>query len=319
MAHHQGMTLVSLANALLGDPMVKRFHADPRVQATELLLQERIPRQAPITQPRPVEETRATGGLARARGSALPVAAHPVPPCAVPLQRQLHRRGDERRRGRQLLSRPRGHPAPGGSDPRPGEPVPLPARRAERLRVVGHLSAHAEGAGGLRGHVPPGEGHLPPPRRRHRHPARHRGLHRGRRRGAAAGRDQPQRSHPRDRGHELRRDRPRPGRRRPGPPGVRQAVRGDGVPPGERRPPLPSAAARRGRARRLGGPRPHPRRADAGRRGMGDRPRALPGARARSRRPAGPRWALACPAPPASCSTPWSACASAFASRRAAS
>ena len=38
------MTLVALANALLGDPMVKRFHADPRVQATELLLQERVPR-----------------------------------------------------------------------------------------------------------------------------------------------------------------------------------------------------------------------------------------------------------------------------------
>ncbi len=61
MAHHQGMTLVALANALLGDPMVKRFHADPRVQATELLLQERVPRQAPITQPRPAEETRVAG------------------------------------------------------------------------------------------------------------------------------------------------------------------------------------------------------------------------------------------------------------------
>ncbi|HEY6553209.1 MAG TPA: glucoamylase family protein, partial [Vicinamibacteria bacterium] len=61
MAHHQGMSLVSLANALLDDPMVNRFHADPRVQATELLLQERMPRQAPITQPRPVEETRTAG------------------------------------------------------------------------------------------------------------------------------------------------------------------------------------------------------------------------------------------------------------------
>ena len=63
MAHHQGMTLVSLANVLLGDPMVKRFHADPRVQATELLLQERVPRLVPITQPRPVEETRVSGPL----------------------------------------------------------------------------------------------------------------------------------------------------------------------------------------------------------------------------------------------------------------
>src|SRR6185295_5406906 len=61
MAHHQGMSLVALANVLLGDPMVRRFHADPRVQATELLLQERVPRDAPIAQPRPVEETRATG------------------------------------------------------------------------------------------------------------------------------------------------------------------------------------------------------------------------------------------------------------------
>ncbi len=63
MAHHQGMTLVALANVLLGDPMVKRFHADPRVQATELLLQERVPRLAAITQPRPVEETRVSGPL----------------------------------------------------------------------------------------------------------------------------------------------------------------------------------------------------------------------------------------------------------------
>ena len=36
LAHHQGMTLVALANVLKGDRMVDRFHADPRVQATEL-------------------------------------------------------------------------------------------------------------------------------------------------------------------------------------------------------------------------------------------------------------------------------------------
>ncbi|MGH9335559.1 MAG: glucoamylase family protein, partial [Vicinamibacteria bacterium] len=57
-AHHQGMTLVALANVLEDDVMVKRFHADPRVQATELLLQERVPRKAPMMTPRPVEETR---------------------------------------------------------------------------------------------------------------------------------------------------------------------------------------------------------------------------------------------------------------------
>ena len=56
MTHHQGMTLTAIANTLLGNPMVRRFHADPRVQATELLLQERIPRASPITSLRPIEE-----------------------------------------------------------------------------------------------------------------------------------------------------------------------------------------------------------------------------------------------------------------------
>ena len=57
-AHHQGMSLVALANAVLGAPMVRRFHSDPRVQATEPLLQERVPRYVPVIQPRPAESTR---------------------------------------------------------------------------------------------------------------------------------------------------------------------------------------------------------------------------------------------------------------------
>ncbi len=48
MAHHQGMTLVSIDNALNGWPMQNRFHADLRVQAAELLLQERIPHLVPL-------------------------------------------------------------------------------------------------------------------------------------------------------------------------------------------------------------------------------------------------------------------------------
>jgi cyclic beta-1,2-glucan synthetase len=57
-AHHAGMTLVALSNALVGDRMVNRFHADPRVQATELLLQERVPRRTAMIQPRPLDEMR---------------------------------------------------------------------------------------------------------------------------------------------------------------------------------------------------------------------------------------------------------------------
>ncbi|MGA8689820.1 MAG: hypothetical protein WB662_07930, partial [Methyloceanibacter sp.] len=41
MAHHQGMSLMAIAN-LFCDSVVQRwFHNNPRVQATELLLQEK--------------------------------------------------------------------------------------------------------------------------------------------------------------------------------------------------------------------------------------------------------------------------------------
>ena len=52
MAHHQGMTLVSLANTLLDNIMRQRFHREPAVQAAELLLQERPPREIPVPTPR---------------------------------------------------------------------------------------------------------------------------------------------------------------------------------------------------------------------------------------------------------------------------
>ncbi|MFH1918926.1 MAG: cyclic beta 1-2 glucan synthetase, partial [Planctomycetota bacterium] len=44
MAHHQGMSLLSLAYLLLDRPMQKRFEAEPVFQATMLLLQERVPK-----------------------------------------------------------------------------------------------------------------------------------------------------------------------------------------------------------------------------------------------------------------------------------
>ena len=44
MAHHQGMSFLSLAYVLLDRPMQKRFESEPMFQATMLLLQERIPK-----------------------------------------------------------------------------------------------------------------------------------------------------------------------------------------------------------------------------------------------------------------------------------
>jgi cyclic beta-1,2-glucan synthetase len=55
MAHHQGMILVALNNLVHSNIMQKRFHTEPLVQATELLLQERIPQGVPALRPRAEE------------------------------------------------------------------------------------------------------------------------------------------------------------------------------------------------------------------------------------------------------------------------
>ncbi len=62
MAHHQGMTVLALANALLDGAMRARFHADPMIQATELLLQERPPRDVAVTRPR-VDDVRSAANV----------------------------------------------------------------------------------------------------------------------------------------------------------------------------------------------------------------------------------------------------------------
>ena len=46
MAHHQGMLLVALANVLLDATMRRHFHAEPRIRAAEILLQETRHRDA---------------------------------------------------------------------------------------------------------------------------------------------------------------------------------------------------------------------------------------------------------------------------------
>jgi cyclic beta-1,2-glucan synthetase len=52
MAHHQGMTIVSLGNVVHDHLIPRRFHSHPMIQAAELLLQERTPRAVAVTRPR---------------------------------------------------------------------------------------------------------------------------------------------------------------------------------------------------------------------------------------------------------------------------
>jgi len=48
MAHHQGMMILGIADAIFQGQMRERFHAEPMVKATELLLQERMPRDVSV-------------------------------------------------------------------------------------------------------------------------------------------------------------------------------------------------------------------------------------------------------------------------------
>jgi cyclic beta-1,2-glucan synthetase len=52
MAHHQGMSLVSISNIVHNSVMIKRFHKEPIIKSSQLLLQERTPRNIAIAKTR---------------------------------------------------------------------------------------------------------------------------------------------------------------------------------------------------------------------------------------------------------------------------
>ncbi|HUX21103.1 MAG TPA: glucoamylase family protein, partial [Spirochaetia bacterium] len=68
MAHHQGMSLVAIAQTLLDGPMQRRFLSIPMVKATALLLEEKIPRTAAF-QLRSAEMPELTSETDSSRGS----------------------------------------------------------------------------------------------------------------------------------------------------------------------------------------------------------------------------------------------------------
>lgn len=82
MAHHQGMTIVSIANVLHHGRMRERFHREPMIQASELLLHERIPRDVAMAHPR-AEEVKATPSEPGAAVRAVRRHVGPVPGAPV--------------------------------------------------------------------------------------------------------------------------------------------------------------------------------------------------------------------------------------------
>ena len=58
MAHHQGMSLLALAYTLLDRPMQRRFLSNPLLKSADLLLHERVPREASVLYPHELEAGR---------------------------------------------------------------------------------------------------------------------------------------------------------------------------------------------------------------------------------------------------------------------
>lgn len=86
MAHHQAMSLVAITNVVFDGFFRRLFHSEPSVQAAELLLHERVPRDVEVARPR-VDEVRAAArplgepeGMTRKVGS---------PHSLVPIVHQL--------------------------------------------------------------------------------------------------------------------------------------------------------------------------------------------------------------------------------------
>ena len=80
MAHHVGMSFLSLAYLLLDRPMQKRFEADPLFQASTLVLQERIPKATAFyAHSTELSDLRTTSGTADTPVRVLTTANTPVP------------------------------------------------------------------------------------------------------------------------------------------------------------------------------------------------------------------------------------------------
>jgi cellobiose phosphorylase len=81
MAHHQGMSLLSLAYLLLDRPMQRRFKSDLLFQATMLLLQERVPKATAFYSPT-AEISEVHGTISD--GNEMPVRVYNSPETPVP-------------------------------------------------------------------------------------------------------------------------------------------------------------------------------------------------------------------------------------------
>ena len=145
MAHHQGMSFLSLAYLLLGRPMQKRFESEPLFQATMLLLQERVPKATAF-----YAHTTELSELPRGfqwrgdAGARFQQSRHAEPGSAVAVERQIPRDDHERRRRLQPLEGPRRHTLARRQHLRQLGHVLLYPRRDQQGVLVNRISADAQ-------------------------------------------------------------------------------------------------------------------------------------------------------------------------------
>ena len=116
MAHHQGMSLLSLAYLLLDRPMQRRFVSDPLFQAADLLLQERVPKAgAVLSAAAEVAEPRTVRPRREAPMRVFTNPDTPTPEVHLLSNGRYHVMVTQRGRRLQPLAGPRGHPLARGS------------------------------------------------------------------------------------------------------------------------------------------------------------------------------------------------------------
>ena len=112
MAHHVGMGLVALTNALTAQVWQRRFHADPLVRSAELLLHERIPRRLVLQEPQGArrDEAMPEAEIERPAVRELDTPDTPQPARRPARPPALHHHGEPLRRRVQPLRGARRHP-----------------------------------------------------------------------------------------------------------------------------------------------------------------------------------------------------------------
>ena len=290
MAHHQGMSLLAFAHVLLDQPMQRRFMSDPLARATELLLQERVPKKGATLHPHAAEVSAAARPPSADVGSIMRVFTDPntpIPEVHLLSNGRYHVMATHAGGSYQPLARPRRHPLARGRHVRWLGHLHLSARPRQRKILVDGTPADPAPRRPLRGDLRAGARRIPAARSGDRSTHRDQRVPRGRRRDPSCHPHQPVVPHPSHRGDELRGSGAGALECRPRASLVQQSVRADRNParaPGD---PLHPACPHAGRTGAVDVP-PAGRAGRGGRRAvLRDRPRPLHRPRPHRGQPAG--------------------------------